>query len=343
RWVWSRNPGAGAAAMSEHRRADALRETSRVERWIWLGFTQRFALAFNFGAVITFGARLFFSEMQFGWSTTPDAFDPTLLQDVVAILGAPWAWAMPAEWMPSESFVVATRWDVLSESFADPQVGGNAWWRFLWMTLIVWGLLPRLLLWAYTSFARRRALAQLPWNHRGYQRLFSLMCPIAATSSSSTTPAPERPAVASSDPAVSAKHLLLWGDWASRCPESEWSKATPPFAFLQPAEHPRTPAGQGGPEVDQAALNALKSGATPSEVWLLVEAGEAPDRRLTRFVREVRALLGPQVPLQVLPLEFRADGSWPAPSTRDLEIWQRTLASLQDHHLHVFRPSQGGA
>lgn len=341
RWAWSRNPGKGASSLSEHGRADALRETSRVERWIWLGFTQRFAIAFNFGAVITFGARLFFSEMQFGWSATPDAFDPTLLQDVVAILGAPWAWAMPTEWMPSDSFVAATRWDVLSESFAEEGVGGNGWWRFLWMTLIVWGLLPRLLLGAYTSFARRRALQQMPWNHRGYQRLFALMCPVATSPSGQSTPAPAQPAVAAAAVDPGNKHLFLWGDWASRCDDSAWAEDAAPFAFLQASEQRRILAGHGAPEVDQAALQVLEDAGPTSEVWLLVEAGEAPDRRLTRFVQEIRRVMGAEVPLQVLPLEFRTDGSWPTPSSRDLEIWQRTLAKLEDRHLHVYRPSEG--
>jgi len=62
-------------------------------------------------------------------------------------------------------------------------------------------------------------------------------------------------------------------------------------------------------------------------------------------------VVGREVPLQVLPLEYRADTTdakqasaepWPAPSARDLEIWQRTLGRLDDHHLHVFRPHSGG-
>lgn len=349
RWAWSRNPGQGASSLTEHGRADALRETSRVERWIWLGFTQRFAVAFNIGAVLTFGARLFFSELQFGWSATPDVFEPTLLQDVVAILGAPWAWAMPAEWMPSDRFLVATRWDALSESFAGPESDGNGWWRFLWMTLMIWGLLPRLVLWAYTSFARRRALAQSPWNHRGYQRLYALMCPVAQAPGFANRPTPKRPAVATSDVAAGGKVLFLWGGWSGRCPEDAQSAATSPFAFLRPAEQTLFAAGLGGPDTDREALKNLRDLPKPDEVWLLVEAGEAPDRRLTRFVQEIRSILGTQVPLQVLPLEYRAGkqegdpNSWPAPSARDLEIWQRTLAQLQDRHLHVFRPSEEGA
>lgn len=363
RWLWSRKASAAGGSFSEQTHADALRETSRVERWIWLGCTQRFAVAFNFGAVVTFGARLFFSELQFGWSATPEVFEPTLLQDVVAVLAAPWAWAMPSAWVPSDSFLAATRWDVLSESFTDSSVGGNGWWRFLWMTLLVWGLLPRLVLWMYTTHARRRALARLPWNHRGYQRLFTLMQPAVVEPIESSTPAPEPPtsaparrSEASSASSTNRRPVVLWGDWASRCSDADRAGAETPFAFLQVGTTALPQAGCGNPEVDAQArahiAEAVARGAV-EEVWLLVEAGEAPDRRLTRFLQELRGVVGPEVPLQVLPLEYRttttsadaeATGSnpWPAPSDRDLEIWQRTLARLDDRHLHVYRPHAGG-
>lgn len=356
RWLWSRKTSAAGVGFSDQSHADAMRETSRVERWIWLGFTQRFAVAFNLGAVLTFGARLFFSELQFGWSATPEVFEPTLLQDVVAVLAAPWAWALPAEWVPSESFLAATRWDVLSGSFADSSVGGNGWWRFLWMTLLVWGLLPRLVLWMYTTHARRRELARLPWNHRGYQRLFTLMQPSVPgpTGSANPTPAPPAPAPETFTSSSATRPVILWGDWANRCPASIRSGAATPFAFLGIGDAELPHAGCGKPEVDYQALTAIETagaGARIEEVWILVEAGEAPDRRLTRFLQELRRVVGREVPLQVLPLEYRADTTdakqasaepWPAPSARDLEIWQRTLGRLDDHHLHVFRPHSGG-
>ncbi|MHC4380366.1 MAG: DUF2868 domain-containing protein [Planctomycetota bacterium] len=318
RWSWARS-------LTEEDVLGAVAETSKVERWIWLGITQRFAVFFNLGAVLGFLGLLLFSELQFGWSTTPEDFKPELLDATVQVLAAPWAWAAPDSWLPSSDFIVATRWDALAGSFQDPTTDGRGWWPFLLMTLIIWGLLPRLVLNAWMSAQKRKALAGLPWNHRGYQRLFEVMFPLPAASDDDTdlpehAPLVDAPATSSDDGLT-----ILWGDWANSL---EAQTALP-----HGGSHGSLCAGNADAPTDQEILQQVQQ-VRPQELWLLVEAGESPDKRFTGFLTDLRGILGKERPIQVLPVEYRND-QWSSPTSRDMEIWTRTLLQLRDRYLSV--------
>src|SRR5699024_6277552 len=85
------------------------------------------------------------------------------MQDVVAlvtrVLAAPWAWLWPQA-LPSMADIAASR--ALPAALA--ATAAASWWRFLLLARVVWGLLPRLLLWFASRLAQRRALAQLTFQ-----------------------------------------------------------------------------------------------------------------------------------------------------------------------------------
>lgn len=314
----------------------ALQETSRVEQWVWLGFTQRFAVAFNLGAAISFVAMLMFSELHFGWSTTPDSFEPIVLTGLVDALAAPWSWVAPESWIPSADFVAGTRWDTLDNSFRDANVDGRDWWPFLFLSLLVWGLLPRLILLGWIQAQKRKALARLPWNHRGYQRLMEIMLPLQAAASASRTQIV--PFVSSAPLAPDdVRRVIVWGDWATHLSDADWLAADSPLSVLQLRLSAISHAGSRKLEQDAAALSAANS-AQLSELWILVEAGESPDKRFTSFLSKLRVSIGKNCPVHVLPLEHR-EGAWGHAEQRDLEVWTRTLDGMRDRQVSVRRIS----
>ncbi|MFK5956964.1 MAG: DUF2868 domain-containing protein [Planctomycetota bacterium] len=312
----------------------ALAETSRVERWIWLSFTQRFAVAFNLGVIVSFLALLLFSELQFGWSTTPDGFKPTALEAVVHVLSAPWAWAAPTEWVPSPDLIAGTRWESLDSTFRDSQADGRDWWPFLLMSLIVWGLLPRVILLAWLNAKKRKAITGLTWNHRGYQRLFEIMLPLQAASPHEAVE-DIAPIHTSWNSASNARRAILWGDWAHEVEEETLSQASSPLSILNLPAPGVLRAGGSGLSQDADALAALH-GSKVLECWILVEAGESPDKRFTSFLSKLRAALGKDCPMHVLPLEYQ-NRTWPPAQERDLEVWTRTVQNLCDRQLSVSR------
>jgi len=187
---------------------------------------------------------------------------------------------------------------------------------------------------AWLNAQKRTAIAGLTWNHRGYQHLFEIMIPLQAASSRDAV---EKiaPIPASESLASDARRAILWGDWAHEVEEDTLSQASSPLSILnlQPTDVLR--AGGSGLGQDADALAAIQ-GAKILECWILVEAGESPDKRFTSFLSKLRAALGKDCPIHILPLECR-NHAWPVAQKRDLEVWTRTVQSLGDRQLSVSR------
>ncbi len=310
RWSWARK-------VSASEMLQALPRTQRVERWTWLGLTQRFAVAFNFGALLIFVEMLLFSELQFGWATTPDSIEISHMQGLVDALAAPWGWAFPESWVPNENVIAATQWDALAGKFRSPNADGRVWWPFVMMNLMIWGLIPRLVLMQWCSNGQRRELQRLDWNHRRLQELFDVMLPVLSTSSAAHEDPAARAETKSFSPPQPNDGLAIvaWGDWDNAMQ-------------LQ----------AGGRDLHaDAQLVARLARENPESVQVVVEAGEAPDKRFISFIVSLRGELGRERLIHVCPIEVNGSdpSKWEAPQDRDTFIWRRTLASLHDDHLFV--------
>lgn len=316
RWSWAKR-------ISASDMMQALPRTQKVERWIWLGLTQRFAVFFNIGALLVFVGMLIFSELQFGWATTFASVEPVHMEALVNVLAAPWGWAFPESWVPATRVIEATQWNPLEGSFRVPGADGRAWWPFVMMNLLVWGLIPRLLLMQWSANGRAKQLRGLDWNHRRLQDLFDVMLPVpvrvaagfdsAADGSASSAANGNASAANASIGESSDLTMVAWGDWVNS---------------LELA------AGGRDLQSDQDVVAQLAERKLAS-VQLVVEAGEAPDKRFTSFVRSLRDALKSGCLIQVCPIQLDVDERWSPPSERDLLIWKRTLAQLRDDHLHV--------
>jgi hypothetical protein len=310
RWSWAKRISASEMLQTMPR-------TLKVERWIWLGLTQRFAVFFNLGVLLMFFQMLLFRELQFGWSTTLMSIEPLHMEALVQALAAPWGWAAPADWVPNAMVIEATQWDPLAGHYHLAGADGRVWWPFVMMNCLVWGLLPRLLLWNWAHNGRRRQLARLDWNHRRLQDLFDVMLPPRIAPRSGTAEGgsgqARTSAAAALSPAEEGLVRIAWGDWPN-----DWAFAA------------------GGRELDaDTELVAELAGLGPASVQVVVEAGEAPDKRFIAFLGRLREQLGREILLHVCPVEVDRHGGLRAPGERDLRIWRRTLAASRDDYVFV--------
>jgi hypothetical protein len=320
RWSWAKR-------VSSSEMLQALPRTQKVERWIWLGLTQRFAVSFNFGALLMFVGMLLFTELQFGWATTPSSIGVPQMNGLVQMLAAPWGWAFPASWVPNENVIAATQWNSLSGSFFSPNADGRVWWPFVMMNLLIWGLIPRIVLLRWAHDGKCKQLARLDWNHRRLQDLFEVMLPPSAapaghtdagsatgTESATAARARARQLEQNQQP-IDGLVMVAWGAW----------------------QNDLTLQAGGRDLAADAALVSTLGERQPNTIQVVVEAGEAPDKRFTSFLAQLRSAVGRACLIQVCPIELStiATSPWLAPSDRDLLIWRRTLATLRDDHLHV--------
>ena len=141
-----------------------------VFRWV-----QSFGILFNIGALIATLLRVFTRDIAFGWQSTVQVASGSV-HGLVSLLAAPWRWIFgEGKGYPTLEQVEGSRM-VLKEGMLDMATGDLvSWWPFLCLCLVVYGLIPRLVLWGYATFAHRRNLSELNFSHASCERLYRRM------------------------------------------------------------------------------------------------------------------------------------------------------------------------
>lgn len=163
RLAGDRNLARWARAFSDSRaaREAATARAARLMQWGGLGF--------SLGVVLAFVISLMIFDVRFYWEATPD--NTGLMDTAVSTLALPWA----GVWAGAVPDAAAVRASRLSGAAGQRPPGGavaGAWWRFLVMTVLVWGALPRLLLIVLFAARERWALARLDFQAPRHRTLW---------------------------------------------------------------------------------------------------------------------------------------------------------------------------
>jgi Protein of unknown function (DUF2868) len=140
-------------------------ELLRALGWRCATLVQTAAAAFHAGALSGLLAMVFFKRVGFYWETTTEHAMRGFLEKLVHFLSLPWR-----EIAPSLIPKVAE-----TERNANWHGGGQAWWMFLVLALIFWGMLPRVILMCYASWRESRVMKTLSFQAPRHRRLWRLM------------------------------------------------------------------------------------------------------------------------------------------------------------------------
>jgi hypothetical protein len=319
-----------------------------AERWILFRSAQAIGIGFHLAAAVVFLWLALFSDLAFAWSTTPAEIDAGWLHSLVEALALPWAWLAPAS-VPDAAEVVATQWNRLERRFVgtDPATSAAAsaaWWSFLLLAQLCWGLLPRLLAWLLANRKAKRALAKAPLDHAGFHALFDAMLGVAQAPAWQG-PAPEAvrgellreglvPAVDPSSPAQPrAAAGLFWGGFPASS-ESLSAQLSSRFAWQLGAVFPagEADAAQTESNLKRAAAAARsavgkQSPSLPPAVVLFAEAEASPNKALLRALSTLRGELGSDAALLVALVDLKEE--------QQLEIWRGYLGRNRDPYLRI--------
>jgi len=182
-----------------------------LTRWLLIRAAQIFGVSFNLAALACCLARIVFTDVAFGWSTTLNV-DAADLRRILKTLSAPWSWFAPKA-VPTPEMVQFTQYSHLEgkyllraageRSVGAPMLGG--WWRFLILSIATYGFLPRMIVLTFAEFRVRRILRETPQRNEEFRRLVDWMkLPLVTTSSDGSAAVPPVPAdgPASPDPAL---------------------------------------------------------------------------------------------------------------------------------------------
>lgn len=331
-----------------------------AERWILFRSAQSIGLGFHLAAAVVFLWLALFSDLAFAWSTTPAKIDAGWLHGLVETLALPWSWLAPAS-VPDAAEVAATQWNRLEGRFvgtdADAAAAASAaWWSFLLLAQLCWGLLPRLLAWLWANRKAKRALAAAPLDHAGFHALFDAMLgldqapawqgpapnsvrgDLLGTSLVAAVDSADGAAVDSArsdQPRLAAG--LIWGGFPTD-PAALAAQLSGRFAWQLGAAFPAgdADAAQTETNLKQAAAAARSaagkqasthSKAEPPAVVLFAEADASPNKALLRALSTLRGELGADAALLVA-LVGAAD-------KQQLAIWRGYLGRSRDPYLRI--------
>lgn len=304
-----------------------------VEAWRLLVFTQLFGTAFNLAALAVTIAIVATTDVAFSWSTTLHA-NPEALLRLVQALALPWGGFL-SDAVPTKELVEATQYFRLKAAGAGQFVKpGSAqfyggWWPFLAACITFYGLLPRALLLTLALGRYKAARMRVVLTNLEFERLAQHINNIlfsddtASTAANASLPASVLPA--NGLPCG----IVLWRD----------------LPFAEPAvknlvqsitgSSPRFLRHAGGTarDLDAAeavgAIKVLPHGTTV----IVVDIFATLDKALRRFIEGLRAGLGPQARILVLPLAGAGDRPEAPHPERDLEklgVWRRALRDFGD-------------
>lgn len=354
RWIDRLMPGKSSASLA---RLGSLKSATAIygtaEKWLLFAIVQRFAVAFNAGALLVAFLLVTFTDLAFGWSTTL-RMDAQSLRSWLSAVAAPWG-GESTGLLPSLETIRQSQWVRLhGEGFVggrnlEEAVGwARDWWPFLLLSLAVWGLLPRIVALALGEYLWRRGLKRLAFDHAPLQRLWERLLPPRSSwegpdpaSVGAPPPAPPAKASRTSSPgpapvADDRPRLVLWGSLAERDQR---------LVELVAGRAGREPAGAhkaGGASVRQDArvLKALRGDRVP-RIFVVFEAGVQPSKEILHFLRQAREAAGARVPIEVLLVRDRGAGF--DDSDRDeWNQWDRILQAEGDPRLLLGRVGEGG-
>lgn len=280
----------------------------RVLHWQLVVFSQWFAIAFFVGLLATLLVLVAVTDLAFGWSTTLN-LDARWIADVLSALAWPWSGIVPTA-VPDLALVELSRYYRLEDQAVVDASRLGAWWPFVALCILVWGLLPRI---GFAGVAQQRQRAA----ERSYLRehpevtalLHRLAQPAAGFAEETAAAAEETDGEVSWNAAPQTSGAcIVWDD----------------------AGHVEG-AVRASSAMDSASRTRAIVDLPAGDVRVLTKGYEPPMLAFHDFLTELRERIGQEGAIVVMPLGL--DGG-PA-SSADLDIWRQSLASLRDMRLYV--------
>jgi hypothetical protein len=313
--------------------------------WPAFNLLQGFAVCFNIGLLGATLAILSGSDVAFGWQSTLQVSSQAVYH-LVQTISLPWRWIVPpALSHPSLEAIEGSR-IILKEGIHSLSTGDLvSWWPFLCLSVLFYGLLPRLVLMISGVLVQRHLLARLRFDHAAGDRLVrSMTNPMVSTAGAPV--APPHPDIEAKSP--SAFHTKVarpvGGNFVALVPEDistdcdELEAMANRELSIQVTHRKIIGAGEVSDEEVLDVLQAMRDAPDFGGVLVLQEAWQPPIRESLNYLKQLRNRLGETAAITVaLVGKPGSDTLFTAPGEVDLRIWKQRIAALGDPYLSVER------
>ena len=162
-----------------------------VMYWPLFTLAQIFGVAVNIGILTTTLVRVASTDLAFGWQSTLDLGSQFVYRSV-SIIAIPWSWlAGPGTAHPTLTQIEGSRMILKDGIYRLSTQDLTAWWPFLCLCVLFYGLLPRLLLFIVGVLCQRRSLMKLDFKTGDCDPIVTrLLTPLVSSKGSDQSEAP---------------------------------------------------------------------------------------------------------------------------------------------------------
>lgn len=299
-------------------------------RWQLTVFSQWLAAGYFIGVLSAGAVLVTVTDLAFGWSSTLN-LDADSVHRLFTFVSWPWQGWFPAA-APDAALVEASRYFRLESADIDAGRAAalGAWWPFVLMTILSWGLLPRLLLLFLGRWRLETAVRSMLCQDPEVLALLDRLTPprvdfgLEASEEALATQAelPEPPTLEWDD----RTGLLIWNEALQIDQARVWLQAN---------------LGTGGGRalalgvrsVDGIAEELAGFPTDLPRVVVFCKGWEPPLLEFADFLQALRAQVGDQATLVIVPINTRRSGV----DAADREIWAEFLGRHGGARLYVLQ------
>ena len=310
---------------------------------------QLFGVSFNAGVLAATLLKVIGSDVAFGWQTTLQIGTGTV-HSMVGWISLPWSWFLSTNCCPSPEQIEGSKLILKDGIYHLATHDLASWWPFLCLSVLCYGLLPRLTLLIVGLIRQRRTLTSLRFDHGRYRQLIHRMrTPLVSTTApaeeqqvqgNGVEAAPVIPVERSNQQPVQVETPLM----IALVPDELFDDCVPddlqqqvrnrlgyelagilPFWTMDRSE---------GEELAELKDRMIAGGS--GDILLLQEAWQPPIQELLSFLRKLRETVGEQPTIIIALVGKPAADTMLTPVMKlNLQIWQQKIATQADPGLQL--------
>jgi hypothetical protein len=258
------------------------RECQSVIRLLALRYGQEMGAVFTIGAVIGFFLVLSTSGFGFVWGSTFSLSD-SVVMGLTDIVSYPWSSMVPSAMVSGEAIEISRHQQGVTRLGTAEIEITRQWWPFLIMSMSVYALLPRVVLWGASKYFYRRTMRSSFVDYPGSERVLARMTSPVVTTQAGTPDSDELSEMCEVGE-LGPEVVLL--DWSGALEASNADQ----FIEIKGVPIERTIAAGMGSLSDDAAQGRRITEMKPRRLVVVVKAWEPPMADLRDFIASLEGV-----------------------------------------------------
>ncbi len=310
---------------------------SKLKKKFTVYLAQIFSISFFTGAILTFLTLVVVTDLAFSWSSSLDITSKKVYS-ITSSISRPWN-DFVEHAVPTEELVENSRYYKLQDKLEkfEAKVYGY-WWPFVVMSLIVYGLIPRIFTYLYSLINLNKTITNtaliIPGVNDVLDRMNSKVVSLSSSESSNISKDSTTDRTQSTEEKRKKKVGLKFEQLALKQNTEVliWSEACKNNYFNQHSKLISNYHSVGVLKSTKEDNEIIKKVSSSSNILIIVKSWEPPKAEFTDFLKQLRSALGEAKTIGVLAISLENQ------NLKEIhkQAWSLALKKLNDAWIRLY-------